>query len=243
MRTPIAFARTVAGPGAFVGAAIFLYAAMPFGGANSESNTVTASPGSAAAHAPKEGESVTTSLTGDQNSYLAEQNWEKWAGNGLAVWVSVDEQVLRIIQANTIVWQGACATAKNGAGSAMNSQKTPLGWHNVKRKVGDGAPIGQVFRGAVATKEVWKPGQSTKKDLVLTRILWLDGYEPGKNLGGNVDSYSRYIYIHGTNEEEKIGTPSSQGCVRMKNSDVIEVFALVPEGAPVLITEKKPASE
>lgn len=151
--------------------------------------------------------------------------------------MSVDEQVLRVIHGDEIVWQAPCATAANGTGSKMDSYKTPLGWHSVKRKIGQDAPIGQVFRSAQATKEIWKPGHPSKEDLVLTRILWLTGEEPGKNLGGDVDSYSRYIYIHGTNEEEKIGTPSSHGCIRLKNVDVVKVFDLIAEGTPVLITE------
>jgi hypothetical protein len=145
--------------------------------------------------------------------------------------------VLRIVRGNEILWQAQCATAAAGTGSQANSYKTPLGWHSVKKKVGADAQLGQVFRNAQPTKEVWKPGQETKEDLVLTRILWLTGVEPGKNLGGNVDSYSRYIYIHGTNEEEKIGTPSSHGCIRLRNTDVVEAFDRIPEGTPVLITE------
>ncbi|MBM3290086.1 MAG: L,D-transpeptidase, partial [Candidatus Hydrogenedentes bacterium] len=71
----------------------------------------------------------------------------------------------------------------------------------------------------------------------------LTGEEPGKNLGGSVDSYSRYIYIHGTNEEEKIGTPASHGCVRLKNADVIAAYDLLAESTPVLITEAKPIAK
>ena len=72
---------------------------------------------------------------------------------------------------------------------------------------------------------------------MLTRLLWLTGEEPGVNQGGNVDSYNRYIYIHGTNDEAKIGTPSSHGCIRLRNDDVIEAYKLIPANARVLITE------
>ncbi|HRI87907.1 MAG TPA: L,D-transpeptidase [Candidatus Hydrogenedentes bacterium] len=240
MSTHLSLARTFAAPGAFVGAAIFLYAALPFGAAKTESET-TAPGGAETVPAVSQGEIMGETLTPEQLSYLDEHKWESWVGQSLAVWVSVDEQYFRVVRDGKILWQGPCATAAQGTGSQMNSFKTPLGWHSIKRKVGDGAPLGQVFRGAKATKEIWKPGQATKEDLVLTRLLWLTGEEPGKNMGGNVDSYSRYIYIHGTNEEEKIGTPSSHGCVRMKNADVVTVFDMLPEGTHVLITEKKPA--
>lgn len=231
--------RNVAAPSAFVCAALTLYAVVPYGASNPDSRQIaeakSADEGDASGEA---GDPVSPSLPEAQLAVLAGHKWESWVGGGLGVWVSVDEQILRIIRDGRVLWQAPCATAANGTGSKMNSHKTPLGWHSVKRKVGANAPLGQVFRSAQATKEIWKPGQVTKEDLVLTRILWLTGEEPGKNLGGDVDSYSRFIYIHGTNEEEKIGTPSSHGCVRLKNADVVTAYDLIPEGTPVLITER-----
>ena len=235
-------ARNIAAPGAFVCAALTIYAVAPYGAAGAKSSeakqpTETAERAPAAVSLGPE----QPTLTDQQQDLLSSQKWADWVGNGTGVWVSVDEQMFRIVRAGQIVWQAPCATAAAGTGSKMNSQKTPLGWHSVKKKVGGGAPLGQVFRSAQPTKEIWKPGQKSKEDLVLSRLLWLSGEEPGKNLGGDVDSYSRYIYIHGTNEEEKIGTPSSHGCVRLRNADVIEAFDLIPENAPVLITETNPA--
>jgi hypothetical protein len=180
--------------------------------------------------------STSNPLSRGQKELLAQHDWERWVGEGIGVWVSVQEQTMRIIENGSIIWEARCATAKKGTGSEMNSYKTPLGWHSVAKKVGDGAPWGQVFEEAKPKKEVWKPGQAVKKDLVLTRILWLTGEEPGKNKGGTVDSYSRYIYIHGTNEEEKIGMPSSMGCVRLRNDDVIQAYEKIPLGTKVLIT-------
>lgn len=177
-----------------------------------------------------------TPLSNEQREFLAQHDWDKRVGDALGVWVSVREQTMRIVHNGFVVWEARCATAKKGTGSQMNSYKTPLGWHSVAKKVGDGAPWGQVFEGAQPTREIWKPGQIVNKDLVLTRILWLSGEEPGKNKGGNVDSYKRYIYIHGTNEEETIGAPSSMGCVRLRNDDVIEAYEKVPLGTKVLIT-------
>jgi len=181
-------------------------------------------------------------LTGDQKAFLAEHDWEEWTGDGMGIWVSVDEQKYRVIGDGQILWETDCSTAEKGTGSQMGSYKTPLGWHSVARKVGEDAPWGQVFRARAATGEVWEQGGDTDEDLVLTRILILDGEEPGKNKGGDVDSRKRYIYVHGTNDEERIGEPASHGCIRLTNDDVIEAFEMVPEGTPLLITERDPSS-
>lgn len=226
--------RRVAAPGAFACVALGLYVVMPYGSADPKKQEPTEL---AAAAPPDSGAPVMSTLSEQQIALLNQHKWDTWVGDGLGVWVTVDEQMFRIVRDGQIVWQAQCATAAAGTGSQMNSYKTPLGWHSVKKKIGGDAPLGQVFRSAKATKEIWKPGQATKEDLVLTRVLWLTGEEPGKNLGGSVDSYSRYIYIHGTNEEEKIGTPSSHGCVRLRNADVIEAYNLIPEGTRVLITQ------
>ena len=236
--------RNAAAPGAFACAAITLYMTISYG-AEDPKNPAPANSAAFAGAAPlaDEGAPADQPLTDQQSAFLSSQKWESWVGNATGVWVSVDEQVFRVVRAGKVIWQAPCATAATGTGSQMNSQKTPLGWHSVKKKIGAGAPSGQVFRSAQPTKEIWRPGQQTKEDLVLTRVLWLTGEEPGKNLGGDVDSYSRYIYIHGTNEEEKIGTPSSHGCVRLKNADAIAAFDLIAEGMPVLITESKASAE
>ena len=148
-----------------------------------------------------------------------------------------------MFRGDAIIWESPCATAEKGTGSEKDSFKTPLGWHEVFAKTGHGAAWGQVFRSGAPTPEVWKPGQGTAEDLVLTRVLFLDGLEPGRNKGGNVDSRARYIYIHGTNNEAALGSPSSHGCVRLRNDDVIALYDLVPEGARVLITETRQVSE
>lgn len=173
---------------------------------------------------------------------LKSRGWEERVGNGLGVWVDVARQRLHIIENNAVVWEVPCATARAGTGSASGSLQTPLGWHRVDMKLGEGAPWGQVFRSRIPTKEIWKPGDDVKEDLVLTRVLWLDGMEPGKNKGKTedgvlVDSKERCIYIHGTNGEALIGTPSSHGCIRLFNDDVIKAFEKLPVGTPVLITE------
>lgn len=173
---------------------------------------------------------------------LAASGWLDRVGEGLGALVDVSAQRFYLIEGGAITWDVPCATATNGTGSKQGSNQTPLGWHTVDMKIGDGAPWGQVFRSRGATDEIWKPGGNKTEDLVLTRILWLQGLEPGKNLGTDadgavVDSKARFIYIHGTNGEDRIGTPSSHGCIRLYNDDVIVAFDRMPEGTPVLIVE------
>ena len=123
------------------------------------------------------------------------------------------------------------STSQFGAGTEPGSHKTPMGRFVVGEKIGDAAPLGAVFVGRVATGEIAaleNPGDP--RDQVTTRILWLDGQEPE-----NANTRERYIYIHGTNHEERIGEPCSHGCVRMRNTDVAELFDLVQPGTPVTI--------
>jgi hypothetical protein len=169
---------------------------------------------------------------------LSSMGWGERVGDGLGIWVSIGEQKLRVIRGSAIVAETRCSTAAKGPGSRADSFQTPLGWHSVAEKFGDDAPWGQVFRDKHATKEIWKRGEPVKEDLVLTRMLTLRGEEPGRNKGGDVDSFDRNIYIHGTNDEEKIGTPASHGCVRLTNDDVIALHKMIPLNTPMLITEE-----
>ncbi len=122
------------------------------------------------------------------------------------------------------------STSRFGLGEVAGSYGTPRGFHEVVERYGDGAAVGAVFHSRVATGDVlpeheWQQGAGDK---ILTRILRLAGREPGKNAGGNLDSYARMIYIHGTNQEQFAGVePSSHGCVRMNNHDVAALFELV----------------
>ncbi len=123
------------------------------------------------------------------------------------------------------------STSGFGLGSEPGSQKTPLGRFAVAEKIGDDAPLGAVFVGRVPTGEVaalQSPGYP--EDRITTRILWLEGLEPE-----NANTHERYIYIHGTNHEEQIGEPCSHGCVRMRNTDVAQLFDLVEPGTEVTI--------
>ncbi|WAE54382.1 L,D-transpeptidase [Stutzerimonas frequens] len=132
------------------------------------------------------------------------------------------------------------STARNGVGEQNGSGCTPRGVHQVRARIGDGLPEGAVLRGRRWTGEIWSqelhasfPG----RDWILTRILWLSGCEPGVNRMGKVDTFRRYIYIHGTPDCEPMGVPLSHGCVRMRNADLLQLFPRVSPHCPVHITE------
>jgi hypothetical protein len=141
-----------------------------------------------------------------------------------------------VIAGGLVVRSYVCSTARAGVGTRNGSGCTPDGWHRVAARYGQGLPLGAVLRGRQWTREVWSPGGPEDEDLILTRILRLEGLEAGHNRGGDVDTWNRYIYIHGTNSEERLGQPVSHGCVRLANRDVIQLFDLVPVGDNVLIT-------
>jgi len=128
------------------------------------------------------------------------------------------------------------STAAQGIGNIRNSWQTPLGKHRIYQKIGGGMPIFTSFRGRKA-QDIYLYGiDNPKKDWILSRILWLEGVQTGINRRGRVDTRSRYIYIHGTHDEEHIGIPNSHGCIRMKNDDVIMLFNQVSLGESVLIS-------
>jgi len=132
------------------------------------------------------------------------------------------------------------STAKNGPGEKKNSECTPRGWHRIRAKIGDGCAINTVFVGRRATGEIFTPGlrdTHPNRDWILTRILWLCGTEPGRNRFGNVDTMARYIYIHGCPESDEMGVPSSHGCIKMRNNEVIDLFNRVVVGTRILIEE------
>ena len=138
-----------------------------------------------------------------------------------------------------LIRQYTVSTAANGPGEQSGSYCTPRGRHRIAEKIGAGAPLYAAFKGREPTGEIWTSALDAAdpgRDWILTRILWLEGLEPGRNQGGTVDSRARYIYIHGTNEEHRIGPPASHGCIRMKHADVAELFDLVKVGTEVRIS-------
>ena len=152
--------------------------------------------------------------------------------------VDISEQRLYLIENSLIKASYPISTSKYGEGSIENSFKTPLGKHSIKEMIGEEAEINTIFTSRINTKRsatIIDQFEDTDNDFVTSRIMWLDGEEDGLNKGGNVDSFRRYIYIHGTHEEGLIGTKASHGCIRMFNYDVIELFNLVNIGTKVLI--------
>ncbi len=143
------------------------------------------------------------------------------------------EQKLYLMEGRRILRVYRISSSRFGYGSLMDSFKTPLGLHRIYRKIGDGVPPGGVFVGREFTGEVVL--FPSRGDLITTRILWLEGMEEGKNRGGIVDTRERFIYIHGTPEEELLGSPASKGCIRMGNWDILDLFEMVDENTPVLI--------
>ncbi|MCE6008104.1 cell wall-recycling L,D-carboxypeptidase ElsL [Acinetobacter soli] len=134
------------------------------------------------------------------------------------------------------------SSGKNGIGEQENSGKTPRGWHRIAEKFGHIAPINAVFIARQPTGEVYSDTLAAEypdRDWILSRILWLDGLEEGFNRGEGCDSKQRYIYIHGTPDTQPMGIPMSHGCIRMRNTDLIELFEVIPEQALVYISEIK----
>lgn len=148
--------------------------------------------------------------------------------------VDVERQTAALIVDGVAVASWPVSTALKGIGGEENSFKTPPGWHRIDRKIGTGAAAGTVFSSREPTGERWQ-GETCESDLILTRILTLDGLEDGVNRGPGCDSRERYIYIHGSNHEEHIGRPASCGCVRMGNADVTALFDVAQEGDLILI--------
>jgi len=132
----------------------------------------------------------------------------------------------------TLINDYLISTSAYGVGQMMNSNQTPLGLHRVARKIGGGQPIGTVFKGRRPVGLTW---QGLPDGSIVHRILWLEGLEPGFNRGGNVDSFNRYIYIHGFGDETTLGRPISHGCIHLSASDLIPLFDVLPIGTLVWI--------
>lgn len=154
--------------------------------------------------------------------------------------ISIAEQRLRLRDGDRVLIEAGVSTAKNGPGERRGSECTPRGWHAVRAKIGAGGAPNTVFVGRRPTGELYTPALRRlfpERDWILTRILWLSGLEPGKNRLGEVDTMRRYIYIHGAPDDDPMGVPSSHGCIKMRNADVIALFERVPAGTRVLVAE------
>lgn len=154
------------------------------------------------------------------------------------IYVDISSQTLSYIVKGTVSKKYNISSSYYGTGSVANSLKTPLGKHEIYKKIGNELPTNAILKGRVwngAIADIIEGPIDTDYDHVTSRILWLDGLEEGKNKGNGVDSRNRYIYIHGTAEEGLIGKPASDGCIRMYNNEVIELFELVSEKTQVWI--------
>lgn len=153
--------------------------------------------------------------------------------------IDISQQRLYLKKNDDLIKSYPISSSKYGEGSTENSNMTPLGLHVIKEKIGTDVPINTLFISRINTKRtvnIENSRNKTKDDHITSRILWLDGLEEGKNKGKGVDSYSRYIYIHGTHEEGLIGEKASHGCIRMLNNDVIDLYNYVNIGTEVYIS-------
>jgi L,D-transpeptidase YbiS len=156
-----------------------------------------------------------------------------------ALQILIPSQTLELLDASGRVERRyLVSTSGRGVGERNGSFCTPRGRHVVRARIGAGAPINTVFVERRPTGEIYSPELAARfpgRDWILTRILWLSGCEPGFNRLGAVDTMRRFIYIHGSPDTAVMGKPGSIGCVRMHNSDLIDLFDLVPAGTPVNI--------
>lgn len=155
--------------------------------------------------------------------------------DGDVLYVSVKSQHLYHVRGRVMLKEYVISTSARGLGSEQDSFRTPTGLHYVRERIGHGLPPWSVLKDREPTGEIADSADVGAGDVITSRILWLSGMEAGLNEGGKVDSYQRWIYIHGTADEASLGTPSSHGCIRMRNADVIALYEQVPLGALVVI--------
>lgn len=154
--------------------------------------------------------------------------------------ICISSQTLRVKSGHRVVKSYPVSTARNGPGEKQDSECTPRGIHVIAQKIGAGCKPNTVFVGRQPTGEIFNPGlrqQFPDRDWIITRILWLKGCEPGLNQGGDVDTYQRYIYIHGAPDDVPMGRPGSRGCIRLCNQDMIELFDMSEVGMKVSVVE------
>lgn len=157
------------------------------------------------------------------------------------LFVRISTQTLQFFRAGELIKSYVISTSKRPPSNVKGSFGTPRGLHEIAERIGAGQPIGMVFKGRVPTghhfREVPETIEAGTGNLITSRILWLRGLEPGVNRGGEVDTYERYVYIHGTNREAELGAPQSAGCLLMSNLEIIELYELVRAGDLVMIVD------
>jgi len=154
--------------------------------------------------------------------------------------ISIAAQRLQLRSGDDVLCEYSISTARNGVGEVDGSGCTPRGWHVIRIKIGKNCAPDTVFVGRRPSGEIYSSvlrAEYPQRDWILTRILWLSGTEPGRNRGGSVDTLRRYVYIHGSPDDVAMGVTGSHGCIRMRNSDIIDLFEQVTPGLRVLIEE------
>ncbi len=154
--------------------------------------------------------------------------------------VSIADQTLYQRRKTGVWYAYPVSTAEAGVGNMRGSLMTPLGRHRICARIGDGLPIYTVFRGRRPVGIYDPAHDNPARDWILTRILWLEGMQTGVNRRGRVDTKSRFIYIHGTHAEDRIGVPASHGCIRMRNPDMMDLFEHSHVGETVRIVQSLP---
>ena len=158
------------------------------------------------------------------------------AASAVEIAISLTRQTLQVLRDGRVAREFLVSTSRYGPGEQRGSLCTPRGQHLIRARIGHGLPEGAVLRGRRPTGEIFSPAllrAQPGRDWILSRILWLSGLERGRNRLGDVDSMSRYIYIHGTPDHEPMGVPFSHGCIRMRNAEVCWLFDAVLPGTPV----------
>jgi len=162
-----------------------------------------------------------------------------------SVRVYLGDQTLDLLEDDRLVRRYSVSTSRNGPGETNGSYCTPRGEHIIRAKIGAGLPLNTVYVRRRPTGEIYGPELAQAhpgRDWILTRILWLSGCEPGFNRHGSVDTMRRFVYIHGTPDTTELGKPGSIGCIRMRNTELVELFDAVPAGTPVSILEGRAPS-
>ncbi|MDR2429872.1 MAG: L,D-transpeptidase [Puniceicoccales bacterium] len=153
--------------------------------------------------------------------------------------ISVGEQKLWHFRANRILSTHTISSSRAPTSHLPGSLGTPTGLHRIAERIGGDAPTGTVFKARRPLGYAWQdaPEPLRAENLITSRILWLDGLEEGKNRGPGCDTHARHIYIHGTNQEDKIGTRNSHGCILLRNADMVALFDAVPPDTLVWIND------
>ena len=168
--------------------------------------------------------------------FLADCQRLSFAPTKYVLTVNIARQTAKLFEDGNFVRELPCSTARKGFGEVQDSYCTPRGLHRVAEKIGGGEPAGTIFRERKIIGHVAQLG--VKAGGITTRILWLDGLDPGFNSGGNRDTHAREIYIHGTGDQASLGKPASLGCVHFADVDLIALYDLLPSGSLVWIAEK-----